>query len=114
MVSRTVVPSSIDVQARYDFNSVPDGLVRYDNEGPHGSYIRGSIAAWAAFRFQVQAFAQALSGWRRQQRQIKARLEREELRRTLRSQLRRAFTSVPRERIPESALDEALTQRELR
>ena len=109
-----LVPSSIDVQARYDFNSVPDGLVRYDNEkGLMDLTYAGASQLGRLLGLQDQAFAQALSGWRTEtQRQIKARLEREELRRTLRSQPpdERSLQSTESEFL-ESALDEALTRK---
>jgi len=109
-----LVPLNIEVQARYDFNAVPDGLVRYDNEnGLMDLTYAGASQLGRLLGLQDQAFAQALSAWRTDtQRQIKARLEREELRRTLRSQpADERLLQSPESEFLESALDEVLTRK---
>jgi hypothetical protein len=109
-----LVPVDIEVQSRYEFNAVPDGLVRFDNEkGIIDLTYAGAAQLGRLLGLQDRAFAQSLSTWRTEtQRQIKARLEREELRRTLRSQPpdERSFQS-PESEFLESALDEALTRK---
>jgi hypothetical protein len=110
-----LVPLSIEVQARYEFNAVPDGLVRYDNEkGLMDLTYAGASQLGRLLGLQDQAFAQALSAWRTEtQRQIKAQLEREELRRTLRSQPPdERFLQSPDSEFLQSALEEALTRKQ--
>jgi hypothetical protein len=109
-----LVPLNIEVQARYDFNAVPDGLVRYDdNNGLMDLTYAGASQLGRLLGLQDQAFAQALSAWRTDtQRQIKARLEKEELMRTLRSQpANERLLQSPESEFLESALEEVLTRK---
>ena len=104
----------VEVPARYDFNAVPDGLVRYDHErGLMDLTYAGAAQLGRLLGLQDQGFAQALCAWRTEtQRQIKARLEREELRRTLRSQpAGELLLQSPESEFLESALEEALTRK---
>ena len=109
-----LVPLNIEVQARYEFNAVPDGLVRYDNEkGIMDLTYAGASQLGRLLGLQDRAFAQALSAWRKDiQTKLKARLEREELTRILRSQPadERSLQS-PESEFLEAALGEALTRK---
>jgi hypothetical protein len=110
-----LVPADIEVQARYDFNAVPDGLIRYDNtNGIMDLAYAGASQLGRFLGLQDRAFAQSLSAWRTDvQRQIKARLEKEELIRTLRSQpAGERLLQSPESEFLESALEEALTRKE--
>ena len=111
-----LVPLNLEVQARYEFSAVPDGLVRYDHEkGLMDLTYAAAAQLGRLLGLQDQAFARALCGWRTEtQRQIKARLEREELRRTLRSlPPGERLLQSPESEFLESALDEALTRKDV-
>jgi hypothetical protein len=110
-----LVPLNIEVQARYEFKAVPDGLVRYDHEkGLMDLTYAGASQMGRLLGLQDRSFAQALSAWRTEvQRQIKARLEREELRRILRSQpADERLLQSPESEFLESALADAMTRRD--
>jgi hypothetical protein len=109
-----LVPLNIEVQARYEFKPVPDGLVRYDHEkGLMDLTYAGASQLGRLLGLQDRSFAQALSAWRTEvQRQIKARLEREELRRILRSQpADERLPQSPESEFLESALTDAMTRK---
>jgi len=100
------------VKARYEFKAVPDGLVRYDHEkGLMDLTYAGASQLGRLLGLQDRSFAQALSEWRTEvQKQHKARLEKEELRRILRSQpADERLLQSPECKFLEAALSDALT-----
>jgi hypothetical protein len=109
-----LVPLEIQVQASYKFNAVPDGLVRYDKEkGLMDVAYAGAAQLGRLLGLQDRAFAQALSAWRTEtQREINERLEKEELRRTLRSTpASELLLQKPESEFLELALEDALTRK---
>ena len=110
-----LVPENLEVQARYQFNPVPDGLVRYDDQkGLMDLTYAAASQLGRLLGLQDQAFAQALSGWRTEtERKIKASLEREELLRTLRSKpANESQLLSPDSEFLESALRDAFTRKD--
>ncbi len=110
-----LVPENLEVQARYQFNPVPDGLVRYDDQkGLMDLTYAAASQLGRLLGLQDQAFAQALSGWRTEtERKIKASLEREELLRTLRSKpADESQLLSPDSEFLEAALRDAFTRKD--
>ena len=80
-------PLMTEGAARYDFKPTPDALVRYDDtNGMMDLTYAGAFQLGRLLALQDSGFTQALCGWRSQvQRRVRARLEKEELLRVLRS-----------------------------
>jgi len=110
-----LTPVDTEVKARYEFNAVPDGLVRYDQDkGMMDLTYAGAAQLGRLLGLQDRSFAQALSEWRTEvQRQLKERLEREELRRILRSQpADQPLLHSPESKFLELALSDALKRKD--
>lgn len=106
-----LTPLDMEVAGRYEFKAVPDALVRYDHtRGLMDLTYAGASQLGRLLGLQDRSFAQALSEWRTDvQRQIKARLEKEELRRILRSQpAEERLLQSPESEFLESALADAM------
>jgi len=104
-------PLKTDAAASYKFKPVPDALVRYDDiHGMMDLTYAGAAQLGRLLALQDRAFAQALCGWRTQvQKQLHARLEREELSSQLSPSAHESFRKSSETKFLESALKSALT-----
>jgi DNA uptake protein ComE-like DNA-binding protein len=104
-------PLEMAVSGRHKFKAVPDALVEYDHtRGLMDLTYAGAAQLGRLLGLQDRSFAQALCEWRTEvQRKIRARMQKEELRRILNSQ--RAgehLLQSPESEFLESALSEAM------
>lgn len=83
-----LIPLGKEASGNYDFKAVPDALVRYDYQnGLMDLTYAGAAQLGRLLGLQDRSFAQALTEWRTDvQRQIKSRMQKEALRRNLRSE----------------------------